>query len=70
MGGLVASGMVGDHDLPLSMRIVAGSVLGLLVLQLLGDETLSTRWQEIPDVLAGLLLAGLLAETPKGEDTN
>lgn len=70
IGGLIASGTVRDLDLPLSMRIVAGSVLGLMVLQLLGDETLAARWQEIPDVLADLLLPGLLAEMPTGEDTN
>lgn len=69
MGGLIASGTVRDLDLPLSMRIVAGSVLGVMVLQLLGDETLAARWQEIPDVLAGLLLPGLLAESPTSENT-
>ena len=70
MGGLIDSGTVRDLDLPLSMRIVAGSVLGVMVLQLLGDETLAARWREIPDVLADLLLPGLLAETPKDEDAN
>jgi TetR/AcrR family transcriptional regulator, fatty acid metabolism regulator protein len=65
---LVASGATRDVDVPLSMRIVAGSVLGLMVLQLLGDETLAARWQELPDALAGLLLPGLLRETPNGED--
>ncbi|HEX6540318.1 MAG TPA: helix-turn-helix domain-containing protein, partial [Ktedonobacterales bacterium] len=70
IGGLIASGTVRDLDLPLSMRIVAGSVLGLMVLQLLGDETLAARWQEIPDVLADLLLPGLLTEMPTSEDTN
>jgi AcrR family transcriptional regulator len=64
---LAASGMLRDLDLPLSMRIVAGSVLGLMVLQLLGDETLATRWKEIPDALADLLLPGLLAEAQKSE---
>lgn len=68
--GLIANGTVRDLDLPLSMRIVAGSVLGLMVLQLLGDEMLAARWQEIPDALADLLLPGLLAETPKGEDAS
>jgi AcrR family transcriptional regulator len=67
---LAASGMMRDLDLPLSMRIVAGSVLGLMVLQLLGDETLAARWREIPDALADLLLPGLLPETPRGEDAN
>ena len=56
---LVANGMVRDLDLPLSVRIVAGSVLGLMVLQLLGDETLAARWREIPDAIADLLLPGL-----------
>ncbi|HEY7091719.1 MAG TPA: helix-turn-helix domain-containing protein [Ktedonobacterales bacterium] len=68
--GLAASGMMRDLDLPLSMRILAGSVLGLMVLQLLGDETLAVRWREIPDALADLLLPGLLPEAPRGEDAN
>jgi AcrR family transcriptional regulator len=56
---LVANGTVRDLDLPLSVRIVAGSVLGLMVLQLLGDETLAARWREIPDAITDLLLPGL-----------
>jgi TetR/AcrR family transcriptional regulator, fatty acid metabolism regulator protein len=68
-GALSASGMARDVDVPLSMRIMAGSVLGLLVLQFLGDETLAARWRELPDALAGLLLPGLLT-APGGADTN
>jgi AcrR family transcriptional regulator len=66
--GLAANGMMRNLDLPLSMRAVAGSLLGLMVLQLLGDETLAARWREIPDALADLLLPGLLPEAPKDED--
>ncbi len=61
---LVANGTVRDLDLPLSTRIVAGSVLGLMVLQLLGDETLAARWREIPDAIADLLLPGLTLTPP------
>jgi AcrR family transcriptional regulator len=68
--GMAASGMLRDLNLPLSMRIVAGALLGLMVLQLLGDETLAARWREIPDALADLLLPGLLLETPKDEGAN
>ncbi len=68
--GLAASGMMRDLNLPLSMRVVAGSVLGLMVLQLLGDETLAARWRDIPDALADLLLPGLLPEGLKDEDTH
>jgi hypothetical protein len=38
---------------------VAGAVLGVLVLGLLGDEQINSRWEEQPDVLAGLLIEGL-----------
>jgi AcrR family transcriptional regulator len=56
---LVANGTVRDLDIPLGVRIVAGSVLGLMVLQLLGDETLAARWRDLPEALADLLLPGL-----------
>lgn len=65
LSGLHVSGASGELDIPLSIRIVAGSVLGVLALQLLGDETLAARWQEIPDVFADLLLPAFLPETPK-----
>ena len=66
---LVATGTVRDLDLPLSVRIVAGSVLGLMVLQLLGDETLAAHWQEIPDAIAELLFPGLTL-TPQAPTRN
>ncbi len=56
---LVANGMMRDLDVGLSTRLVAGSVLGLMVLHLLGDETLAARWRELPDAIADLLLPGL-----------
>ena len=67
---LASEGRIHDLDAALTTRILAGSLLGLMVLQLLGDETLAARWRDIPDALAGLLLSGLLAEIPEGEDTN
>jgi TetR/AcrR family fatty acid metabolism transcriptional regulator len=69
-GSLIASGVIRDLDPALSIRIVAGSVLGVLVLELLGDETLAARWPELADELADLLLPGLLAGPQKGKDTN
>jgi AcrR family transcriptional regulator len=65
---LAANGTVRDLDLPLSVRIVAASLLGLMVLQLLGDEALAARWQEIPDALADLLLSGLAPMQPPPQD--
>jgi AcrR family transcriptional regulator len=52
-------GEVRRTDAPLAMRSVAGAVLGVLVLGLLGDEEIGSRPEEVPDVLAGLLVHGL-----------
>jgi AcrR family transcriptional regulator len=52
-------GEVRETDAPLAMRSVAGAVLGVLVLGLLGDEEIGSRSDEVPDVLAGLLIHGL-----------
>ena len=46
-------------DAPLAMRAVTGAVIGLLVLGLLGDEEVGSRWEEASGVLTGLLLHGL-----------
>ncbi len=52
-------GEIRATDTPLAVRVVAGAVLGVLVLGLLGDEEIGTRADEASDVLAGLLLHGL-----------
>jgi AcrR family transcriptional regulator len=52
-------GEVRETDAPLAMRSMAGSVLGVLVLGLLGDEEIYSRSDEVPDILAGLLIHGL-----------
>ena len=46
-------------DVSLAMRVVAGSVLGLLVLGLLGEKEVASRWDEASGVLGKLLLHGL-----------
>ncbi|MGH3144483.1 MAG: TetR/AcrR family transcriptional regulator [Rubrobacter sp.] len=55
----IEQGEVREIDAPLAMRSVAGSVLGVLVLGLLGDEEIGSRPDEVADVLAGLLIHGL-----------
>jgi AcrR family transcriptional regulator len=52
-------GEVRETDAPLAMRSVAGAVLGVLVLGLLGDEEIGSRPEEMTEVLAGLLIHGL-----------
>jgi AcrR family transcriptional regulator len=55
----VEQGEARKTDAALAMRSVAGAILGVLVMGLLGDEEINSRWDEVPDVLAGLLLHGL-----------
>jgi AcrR family transcriptional regulator len=55
----VRQGRVRATDVPLAMRVVAGSVLGLLVLGLLGEKEVASRWDEASEVLGELLLHGL-----------
>lgn len=46
-------------DMPLALRAIASTVLGLLLLQLLGDQTIAERWEELPEVLTTLIFDGL-----------
>ncbi len=57
------TGQIRSIDVSLTARAIAGLLLGLLTLQLLGDETIAQRWEELPDVLTSLLFDGLLPGT-------
>lgn len=57
-----AQGALRPLDPVLTSRVLAGMVLGLLLVRLLGDTPLQERWDEVPDVLATLILEGLLPE--------
>lgn len=46
-------------DPQLTLRAIAGMTLGMLLLRLMGDTYLQTRWKEVPDVLAELILHGI-----------
>ena len=66
------AGQVRSIDVPLTVRAIAGLLLGLLTLQLLGDEVIAQRWEELPEVLTSLLFDGLQPgkETTPNEDTD
>lgn len=46
-------------DRPLALRAIASTILGLLLLQLLGDHTIAERWEELPEVLTTMMFDGL-----------
>ncbi|HEY8601893.1 MAG TPA: helix-turn-helix domain-containing protein [Thermomicrobiales bacterium] len=43
----------------LTIRAISGMVLGLIMQRIMGDATVVERWEELPDVLAALLVQGL-----------
>src|SRR5450755_2719731 len=59
----IKQGRMRQMDVPLTTRALAGHILGLLMLQLLGDQEIAERWEELPDILTGLLLDGLLFQS-------
>jgi AcrR family transcriptional regulator len=62
-----STGQIQAMDIPLTVRSIAGVIFGLLLFQLLGDEVIAKRWEELPEVLASLLFDGLQkrAATPQ-----
>ena len=52
-------GQIRKIDAPLTVRAIAGMLFGLLTTQLLGDEVIAARWEELPDILTTLLFDGL-----------
>ncbi len=53
------TGQIRSIDVALTVRAIAGMLLGLLTLQLLGDEVIAQRWEDLPEVLTSLLFDGL-----------
>jgi len=52
-------GHIRSVNVSLAVRAVQGMFVGLLLLQILGDEPLRSGWDELPEVLATLLFDGL-----------
>ncbi len=63
------TGQMRQIDIPLAVRTLAATVIGLLTIQLLGDETIAKRWEELPEVLTTVLIDGLKSSTREEEDT-
>lgn len=52
-------GNIRPVDVPLTVRAIQSTFVGLLVIRILGDEPLQTRWDDVPEVLATLIFDGL-----------
>ncbi len=56
-------GHIRPVDVPLTVRAVQSTFVGLLVLRILGDEVIKSEWDDIPDMMAALIFQGLI---PRG----
>jgi AcrR family transcriptional regulator len=58
----IESGDVRPLNAPLAVRSVQGMFIGLMFLRVLGDDTLASHWDDVPEVLVDLLFDGLGSE--------
>ncbi|HEY0755918.1 MAG TPA: TetR/AcrR family transcriptional regulator [Ktedonobacteraceae bacterium] len=56
---LAAQHIVKPVNSSLAMRAISGIVLGLIIENILGDQTLKSKWDELPDFLTDLILDGI-----------
>ena len=56
---LAAQHVIKPINISLAMRAISGMVLGLIVEHIIGDQTLESRWDELPDFLTDMILDGL-----------
>jgi AcrR family transcriptional regulator len=61
-------GEVRKIDMSLTVRAIASTFLGLLMLQLLGDQEIAQRWEELPEVLTTLIFDGLYQKKADDEE--
>lgn len=64
---MVEHGQIRAVNVPLAVRTLAGTLVGLLVLDLLGDEEVEAHWQEIPEVVASIMSGGLESNEDAGQ---
>jgi AcrR family transcriptional regulator len=57
-------GVISPRNLDLTARAIASMILGLLLQRSMDDQVLTTRWEELPDVLSWLVVHGMSKEQP------
>lgn len=56
---LAAKQGISQIKMQLTIRAISGMILGLMLEYAMGDTTLETHWEELPDFLADFILKGL-----------
>ncbi len=55
----VRQGIIKSTNARLAMRAISSMVVGLILQYIIGDKTLESAWDELPDVLTDMILDGL-----------
>ena len=55
----MAAGQLAPRDPAVTARVAAATIVGLLVLDVMGDPVVRARWDDLPAFLAGLWFDGL-----------
>lgn len=63
-------GVTKPVDPVLMPRLLAGTVLGMIMLRLLGDRSLEAHWDEVPQAVSAMFLHGLMAQTGGSDATD
>ncbi|MGH8910521.1 MAG: TetR/AcrR family transcriptional regulator [Egibacteraceae bacterium] len=64
----VQQGKARPLNMPLVLRAVSATFLGLLILRLLGDPQVEAHWDELPELLTTLMIDGLDRREGGGHD--
>ncbi len=55
-------GIIKPTNVGLTMRTISGMVVSLILQYVIGDKTLESAWDELPDVLTNMIIDGLESE--------
>lgn len=66
---LVAAGKLRPMDVPLTLRAITATFVGLLMLHMLDDHHLHAQWNAVPELLTTLLLDGMLPSQGDSSDS-
>jgi TetR/AcrR family fatty acid metabolism transcriptional regulator len=55
----IQRGQLRPVDASLTTRLLQGMFVGILIMRILGDETVRSRWGEVPELLATIFFDGL-----------
>ena len=65
---LISDGRLKPIDVPLTLRAISSTVLGLLLIRLMEERYLLEHWSEMPGILATLVLDGILPKQGGAHD--